>query len=270
MPLFLPKFHKQLFLNPTDLKTLVLDLPAVFLLLFICRPDVCACLLITLTGLELQLHAHCALNPTLSFYVPTPNNREILFADLPANTSIIEIAKDFDYQADESGSRLWKQLTDLYFRLDREAAADARKEMPTNEFHRSFAVVHNKVNKIMSAMTCIVDGETKTITVDLLATHYAYENKGLASILIEHLKRRCPELKVERIKLSPLEDVIEFYTKRGFKSYGLNDHSRTFEVSNHDELPSGILEFFVEGDAGRKKWQEEFESFRGYFDEYEG
>ncbi len=193
-----------------------------------------------------------------------------MFADLPANTSILEITKDFNYKADESGNRLWKKLTDLYKAISYEEAAQTRKKMPANENHYSFAIVHNGVKKIMSAMTCTFEDDTKTMSLEQIATHYAYQRKGLASILIEHLKKRCKELDVERIEVEPLQHLHEFYASRGFKSYDLYDHSRTFEVSNDQELPSGILEYFVNGEAGRKKWQNDFEEVRGYFDEHEG
>ncbi len=177
---------------------------------------------------------------------------------MPANTSIIEITKDFDYEADRAGRGLWHEMTELYNRVSPYHAAQARRNMPANEYHHSFAIIDDSADKILSAMTCQLH-EKQTMTIDLLATDKACEGKGFASILIDYLKSSWNKLSVERIQLAPVREKIDFYVKRGFKCYATHDHDKTFHVTSDDAFFHGMLEFFVNGDAGRKQWMQKFE-----------
>ena len=104
--------------------------------------------------------------------------------------------------------------------------------MPKNEYHYSFAIVDHSVGKVMSALTCQLL-QKQTWSLYLLATGKWFEKKGFASILIDYLKNKCLELKIERIQLSPLPEQINFYVNWGFKSYAAHNHDITFEVGNH-------------------------------------
>lgn len=88
-------------------------------------------------------------------------------------------------------------------------------EKEHNEVH--FIV---KLENLVVATSILHKLENNTAKMRQVATHSAYQNKGIGSLLLKYFEQYCLENNFEKIELNARKEAVNFYLKNDYQIVG--------------------------------------------------